>query len=226
MLVENFDLNATRGLKLLGLAFLGAALAIPAGATLVDNGTFATPPSGDFTTLFAGSAAIPGWTVGPVGSVDWISSYWQGAGGGYSLDMDGDNPGSVSQTGIATVAGKTYDLTFDLSGNPDGGIPLKTLQVSATGGAPESFVYTTGSNTHASMNYLPESYVFTASSNSTTINFQSLDAVTSPYGPVVADVAMAAATPEPGFYGALGLGMSGLVLVASRRCRASAAGRN
>jgi choice-of-anchor C domain-containing protein len=226
MLLENLDLNAARGLKLLGVALLGAVLVIPASANLVTNGTFSTPPGGAFETLGEGSSAIPGWTVGSVGSVDWINNYWQNPAGSYSLDMDGDTPGSISQTGISTIAGHMYDLTFDLSGNPDGGNPLKTLQVSATGGTPESFLYTTGSNTHASMNYLSESYVFTASSNSTTINFQSLDAYPSPYGPVLANVAMGAATtPEPGFYGVLGLGLSGLVLVASRR-RYSAAGRN
>ena len=143
---------------LLVLAFLPASVAVVRADIIVSNGTF-LPEQPDFATIYAVSNAIPGWTVA-TGSVDWIGSYWQGAGGGYSIDMDGNNPGSISQN-LTTVSGQGYTLTFDLSGNPGGGNPLKTLDVSADSTA-QNFTYTTGSNTNSNMQYVSETLYFQA----------------------------------------------------------------
>jgi hypothetical protein len=68
--------------------------------------------------------------------------------------------------------------------------------------------------------YAAESLVFTATGPSTTLTFESLDCCGSPYGPAIADVSVnedIAATPEPSFYGILGLGLAGLVNAVRRR---------
>ena len=67
-----------------------------------NNGNTVAAPGGGFSTLTSGSTAINGWTVS-TGDIDWIQGYWQSADGdGYSVDLNGNNPGGVSQT-IATV---------------------------------------------------------------------------------------------------------------------------
>lgn len=83
---------------------------------IVLNGTFSNSPGGAYTTVYAGQNTISKWTVDS-GSVDWINSYWQTppAGGG-SIDLDGNSPGSISQT-LATVKNQIYQVSFYLSGN-------------------------------------------------------------------------------------------------------------
>jgi len=205
------------------LAALVGGMTVPAMADLVTNGNFAGQGAGVmYTTISSGSTFAGDWTVG-TGNVDWIGNYWQSPTGvagplNGSVDLDGTSPGSISQT-ITTVPNAVYDLTFFLSGNPDGGNPIKTLVVNAgsTGFAP--ITYTTGSNSHGSMDYVSESLLFQATSSSTIISFISADAAGSDWGPVVGGIGvnLAPTTPEPGFYGALAIGLSGLFYLVRRR---------
>lgn len=211
--------------SLFGLALLGGSLVIPASANLVTNGTFEPlPPLGPAfqTVVSPDSTTIPGWTVAS-GSVDWIGTYWQAPPvlGGNSIDLDGNSVGSISQTIADLTVGDHYVLSFALSGNPDNiAVNPKTLTVTETGDVSSSknFSYlVTGSNTEANMNWASESFAFTASASTTTIIFQSTDTPSSnPYGPVIGAVSL---TPEPGFYGLLALGLSGVFFVLIRRKR-------
>jgi choice-of-anchor C domain-containing protein len=202
------------------LAGVAIALAIPAHADLV-NGTFSTPPPGQFDANVTGTT-IPGWTV-TSGNVDWINTYWQQPpGGGFSLDMDGSTPGAISQT-VATTAGVTYDLTFELSGNHNNEAdPDKILNVSA-GPSSQQFTYNvdTFNNNNTTMLWQSESFIFTASGPSTSITFASGDTPGNLTGPALGDVSLnVVTTPEPGLYGALAIGLSGLFYVMFRRRRA------
>lgn len=205
----------THAASALALAFAlgGAAHA----SNLVADGTFDSPSGGgSFATYFATQSFGP-WTV-TSGSVDLIGGYWQAPAGGGSVDVDGDSPGAFSQP-LATGVG-AYTLTFDLSGNPDGGPATKTLEVSV-GGATQTFTYTIGANSHGQMDYVPETLTFDAS-GPTTLTFTSLD-VGSPYGPVVGNVSVTG-VPEPAAWALmlLGVGAMGASLRA-RRSRASVA---
>jgi choice-of-anchor C domain-containing protein len=201
------------GALALVLALGGAAHA----SNLVADGTFDSPSGGgSFTTYFAGQSFGP-WTV-TSGSVDLIGGYWQAPAGGGSVDVDGDAPGAFSQT-LATGTG-AYTLTFDMSGNPDGGPTTKTLQVTV-GSATQTFTYDIGANSHGDMMYAPESLTFDAS-GPTTLTFTSLD-VGTPYGPVVGNVSVSA-VPEPTSWALMLLGVGAMgAAVRTRRSRIAGA---
>ena len=204
-------------IRLLSAAtLLGAAgFAASANAAIVVDGTFDNPSGGSsFTTYGTGTVAgldFSSWHVG-TGTVDLIGGYWQNPGGvGGSVDLDGNAPGSISQN--LTLGAGTYQLTFDLSGNPDGGDATKSLAVSV-GSASQNFSFTTGSNTKSSMNYLSETLTFTTSGN-TTLTFASTD-TSGPYGAVIGNVSVTA-VPEPATAGLALLGLGVLGFAARRR---------
>lgn len=192
-----------------GLALAGAAQA----STLIPDGDFSAPyGGGGFTTEFT---SFGPWTV-TSGSVDLIGGYWQAPGGvpnTGSVDLDGDSPGGISQT--FALAPGSYDLTFDLSGNPDGSPATKTVDVSVNS-ASGVYQYTIGLNSHSNMLYLPESLAFTTT-GSTTVSFTSVD-VGTPYGPVVGDISVTS-VPEPASWALMLVGFCGLGGALRRRNR-------
>ncbi len=111
--------------KALALCAAMAAGFLPgvAHANLVSNGNFSSSCGSNFCTYSSGdSTSISGWTVGG-NSVDLVNTYWQSPpGGGSSVDLDGLGAGSIS-TSFGTTNGSEYTLSFELSGNPDGGKP-------------------------------------------------------------------------------------------------------
>lgn len=219
-----------------------AGLVIPAFADVPINinGTFQpgpTPSGVIFDTIVAGGTigggGNPTWTVTDGsndpgdGSVDWIGSYWNpppATPGGYSVDLDGLNPGGIAQT-ITTTVGETYQLSFYLSANPDGPPDPKGLQVTAvvaTGDSSANFSVPIGTS-EPNLTWTAESIQFVASTNSTTIAFTSLDPATEggllpAYGPVVGGVTLTA-VPEAGFYSysLFAASMAGLLMFVRRK---------
>jgi choice-of-anchor C domain-containing protein len=170
------------------IALGGAALAFtPTINGSFENGTYADNGAG-FDTLPAASTALTGWTVGGSG-IDWIGTLWTAADGTKSLDLNAAAPGSISQT-FATTIGRTYVVTFALSGNPQGDLGAKTLNVSATGGPTTSYTFntSTAANTVTNMKWTSQSYSFVATSASTTLTFTSTTA--GAYGPALDNVAV------------------------------------
>ena len=175
----------------LGLALLVAVPALAVGS----NGSFEAAPAdpGVFTTVNAlDTTSITNWSVDS-GSVDYIGSYWNAADGTRSIDLDGNEQGAISQI-IPTVIGDTYTVTFDLSGNPDNGPTLMSLQVGATGAAPQGYTFDTSvGNTHTDMMWTPETYTFVATSASTVLSFASQ--TPGAYGPVLDNVQITEQAP-------------------------------
>jgi choice-of-anchor C domain-containing protein len=181
----------------LGLAFgLLAAITVPASTlaafTGLTNGSFETgayaDPGAPFQQLDAPNTDIVGWSV-DAGSVDWIKSYWTPQNGEMSIDMSGAGPGTLSQT-FDTTIGNTYTVSFFMSGNPDDQAdPVKTLDVSATGGTVASYTYDVTGNDRANMNWTEETYTFLATSATTTLSFISTTATA--FGPAIDNVSVA-----------------------------------
>jgi choice-of-anchor C domain-containing protein len=209
--------------------------AVAAAAVLAASSAFAANPviDGNFDnsisgfTTFDGGSTLPGgpWVVTGA-SVDLIGTYWQSPSGpsppNGSVDLDGNAPGGVEQTIFGLTSGKTYTLSFWLSGNPDGAPATKSVDVSIGSVVSDNFTYTIGSNTHADMMYALKTVTFTAGA-SNTLSFASQD-VASPFGPVVGGVSIAA-IPEPSTWVMMLAGFAGLSVFGyrARRRTASAA---
>ena len=186
-----------------------------AKAAIFQNGSFefgADP--GSFTTLGAGSTVITGWTVG-TGGIDYIGSYWQAADGNRSLDLNGNFPGSISQT-FDVVSGQTYKVTFFLAGNTDGGPAVKTLTTTSTDATILFSSFNTTGHSHADMGWTPISFDFTASGLTETLTFLSTTVDGNAYGPALDNVTVAA-VPEPSTWAMMILGFLGVGFLAYRR---------
>jgi choice-of-anchor C domain-containing protein len=192
--VKRSSLVGTAIAVVASLVLAGSALAAFAGVTngSFENGTYAPNGSG-FQTLGTGSVALTGWSV-TSGSIDWNGTYWTADAGAMSLDMDGNEPGAITQT-LATTIGNTYLVSFYMSGNPDGLPVVKTLNVSATGALPATYTFDTSvGNTHANMMWVQQKYSFLATSVNTVLTFASGDTA-SPYGPAMDNVVVNETVP-------------------------------
>ena len=166
------------------LAFTGLANSSFETGAYFDNGS-------GFQQLNAPNASITGWTV-DAGSVDWIGTYWPAQEGSKSIDMSGVEAGTLSQA-FATTIGNTYNVSFQLSGNPAGDPTVKTLEVSATGGTVGLYSYDVTANDLTHMNWRPETYSFLATSANTTLSFVSTTA--GAFGPAIDNVVVTEDVP-------------------------------
>jgi choice-of-anchor C domain-containing protein len=175
-------------------------------SNLVTNGSFELPGfSGSYKTLRASNPSeadyLTGWHI-TAGSVDLIGSYWQASQGKNSLDLSGNQPGTIAQQSIATTPGASYLLLFDMAGNPDGRPTLKTMDVLWTpDGGSESIVMqpqftVTGQTTHQNMGWTTYSVLLKATANQTTLGFRSTT-TNSPYGPALDNVRLYAVPEGP-----------------------------
>lgn len=196
-------------------------IASSAHATGLLDGDFSSPSGGgSFVTYSSGSSVGP-WTV-TQGSIDLIGGYWQAPTlGGGSVDLDGSyQAGGISQS-FALGAG-SYTLSFYLSGNPDGGSSLKSVQVSI-GDALQTFTYDTSlmGNSHGDMRYVLQTLNFTTL-GATTLSFTSLDNNSSAFGAVIGGVSLAA-VPEPATWALMLMGFGAVGLAVRRQRSATAA---
>ncbi|MEO8242360.1 MAG: choice-of-anchor C family protein [bacterium] len=185
-------------MKTLVLAATVAVLSFlqPATAATIVNGDFEQQTvSGDLQTLGIASTALTGWTVRS-GSIDHVGSYWQASHGDQSLDMSGSRAGAISQTVKGLVQGQSYQILFDLSGNPDAGSgSMKRLKVSMNPSKGGTFSYTyVTSGTRDEMNWSEQVFSFVATSKKAVLTFASK--TRSAYGPALDNVRFAPADTE------------------------------
>lgn len=207
-------LSPRRVSLLAALMFPALALSVPAQANLVSNGNFSSACA-SFCTYYAGDARVFDWTINS-GSIDVDNTPSQAPpGGGYSVDLAGFSPGSISTT-FTSVVGQAYRVTFMVSGNPDGGGSLKLGTVSA-GGQSQGFSYDTALNntTRQSMNYLSQSFDFFANDTLTTLTFTGGDNDPK-WGIMIGNVDVTA-TPEPMTLALMGAGLAGFGVLRRRR---------
>jgi choice-of-anchor C domain-containing protein len=191
------------------LAAVAAISASGANASTIINGGFDDDtPAAPFVT-----SPPTGWTV-TSGSVDRIGSYWISQSGPGSIDLSGNNPGTLAQT-FATIASLTYRVSFFLAGNPDGSPTVKALSVFATGGPTTSYTFDTTGFSRSNMGWAQQFYQFTATGTSTTLSFAAAASPDTPFGPALDSVSIGT-VPEPATWGLMIFGF-GIVGGAMRR---------
>ena len=180
----------------LSIALFALIAADAAGAATITNGDFEAPGTfhGSFQTLSAGSTALTGWAIG--GSVDLINTYWAPDSGAYSLDMSGNGAGSISQMLTGLSIGSTYQLSFDLAGNPAGTQGVKSLTASV-GDLAKTVTFNTAGKTTGAMGWQTVNLSFKATTTNALLTLQSNTA--SAMGPALDNVSLAkVAAPSPG----------------------------
>jgi len=136
---------------------------------------------------------FPGWTVGDDGNIDihFASSCcgtFMPHSGSWSVDLNGDEIGSISQT-VPTKAENQYTVTFWLASNPNCGPQFRTFDLSANGASTESYSFDTAGTDPSNPGWTQQTYSFTATSSSTTLNFVSTTPDTS-CGPAIDDLSI------------------------------------
>lgn len=169
------------------------------------NGSFESDPNNP----------LNGWTAI---DIDWVHdpSTWAASDGVYSIDLNAFGPGSIEQT-FDTVIGQTYDISFDLSGNPGDPRNLKTLDVLIDNVIQIQPSYDTAlkGNTGLDMKYETINFSFVAANTSTSLKFESTTFYGTGFpndaqGPVIDNVQVSSAVPEPSTYALMALGLLGL----------------
>ena len=164
---------------------------------LVLNGSFEVGPADAIRTVSAPNAtAIPGWTVS-AGDIDFVNGFWTAADGTRSLDLNGDQAGTIAQA-VPTQIGASYVVQFALAGNPGLGLQDFVLRASAGAMVLDFPISTTASSSFTSMGWQERSFTFTATAVSTTLAFASVGTTNDPrLGPALDNVRMRLLEPAP-----------------------------
>ena len=214
-------MNRTR---VLASAFLLAAAAPTHAANLIVNGSFEEGAFvGGTTTSWNGipdgGTAVTGWVAGTNG-FDWHQAVEFGpAKDGYRMvDLTlGSANGAISQT-FATVAGHAYELRFAVTA-PGPFFGPAALEVSV-GDAAAS--YSVSRSPTFPLSWETKTLGFRATSSATTLVFAG-PASGAYWGPVIDDVSVTAAVPEPETYAMMLAGLGVFGFVARRRKQATTA---
>ena len=179
------------------VCFLLIAPARATAAPILVNGSFEIGPpvpTHDIDIL-AGSTEIAGWLVTGT-SIDYLGDAWDVSDGTRAVDLDGrDATFSGIQQTFATEIGQTYSVTFDLSGNPEGGSLLKLLQVSV-GDFSQDYSFDSSDQTLDALIWQTITFSFLSLETTSTLAFTSLSSTPNSYGPLVDNVSVTA-VPEP-----------------------------
>lgn len=170
------------GLRLLCAVLAWSAMSLQAAQTVsVDNGSFELPsvPFGGFQSLVPGSTDLVGWTIlgedvaVVSGGFSQGGITFQAQDGNQWLDLSGVSSNSksngVSQS-IATTAGQTYQLSFQVGSASDGlDFFPSTVDLSIDGGARSSYSNPTAPSD--ALNWRRFTTTFVALSGTTAITF-------------------------------------------------------
>ncbi len=155
--------------------------------------------------MAAGNTSLTNWQITGNG-VDFIRTHWQDSHLTRSIDLNRNTLGGIRQT-FATNIGWTYEVKFDMAGNPDSNSAanrFKRIDVSTNGINTVQYTFDVQGKTRANMGWVTKIYTFVANSTSTTLAFTSV-APASGFGAALDNVRVTA-VPEPTSIGLFGLG--------------------
>ena len=153
----------------------GVVASAPDAATL-RNGSFEVGPDlthWEFIRISGGATSIDSWVV-LGGTIDYLGPVLRPTAGNRSIDLDGNRQeaGGIAQT-FATEAGREYAVTFDISGNVDGGETIKRARVEVADYS-GVFSFDTAGMTWQTLSYQSVGFRFRAVSDLSTLSFVSL----------------------------------------------------
>ena len=162
---------------------IAAAPSTASAVELLTNGSFedigtGIPEGWGGLTYYAGGpVALPGWTIS-TGSVDLTTSasFWGPAyDGNYSLDINGWDPGTISQS-FATVMGQLYNVSFAYGRNVANAPDVATALVSAGGTTFNVIAANDGTFGYGhNMQWKTAGFSFTGNGSPTTISLSALN---------------------------------------------------
>ncbi len=142
-----------------------------AQAVFISNAGFEQDISGGTITSYFSGDSIFGWTVTASDVETVTSGFWAPSEGLRSLDLNGVNPGAISQTISGFITGATYELLFDMGGNFYSPAPSQVANVSI-GAATQNFTYVPEiGDTPSSFTWKEMSLLFIATGTSQTLSF-------------------------------------------------------
>jgi len=161
---------------------------------LIANGDFEDSDAGEMYARHDKEEPPPAWTV-KRGTVDVIGGWWHAARGKQSLDLNGLEPGGISQE-VATEPGKVYVLSFMMAGNPDDPEPRRTaVEIGWDKKVVRTIVFDRKAHhTHQSMGWERHETRLRATGKRTRIDFTSLSE--GGWGPAIDDVRLVEAPDE------------------------------
>ena len=206
---------------------VAAALAVSAGqaqavTNMVTNGSFELTSAGavfnggvaEITTT--NSTALTNWATSG-GSQFKLNRNYDASAGKTSLDLSGANGGVLTSISNFMV-GKTYRVSFDLSGNPGATVnPIVGVRASGyTQTTNLTFTRPVG-QTAADMGWVRVAYDFVATDTLHRVLFTNANlAANKTFGPVIDNVIIGEAVPEPQNWALFIIGF-GLIGAVSRR---------
>ena len=195
-----------------------------AKANLISDGGFEDGASfTNFINLSNGDTSLSPWSISGgngSGALSWVNNnpsvatYLAGTEGNYFLDITRPDSGgwaTITQS-ITTVAGTTYQLTFDIGASSH----FAAVYVTASaGGTSQTF----SNSTSLENAWVSEVLEFTATTTTTVISFTGASPGNAEYVGLdnVAVNLKSSPVPEPSSFALLGLGGIGLAIGAYRR---------
>ena len=154
---------------------------------LVNNSSFEQgEPVGAFATIKAGDGLLPGWQV-VRGSIDMLGSYWPASHGGQCLDLHGASGiGAIRQI-LSTEPGQSYEVLFDMAGDPECGATIRKIRVTAAGQSSD-FSFDPKNNSRQQLGWITNKWRFRAREANTVLEFSSLSRDNSLCGPLLDNV--------------------------------------
>jgi choice-of-anchor C domain-containing protein len=162
----------TRLTAIAALAFVAACADAPAAPSpsrglAPSSPNHSVSPSSVILNNAGFEGGYTGWTFQDVD----LGPFWNASEGRNSVDLNGFNPGSVSQS-FSTIPGVLYTVLFDLAGNPGNPQGVKTLDVSAASDLTH-YSFSTSGKSGTNMGWTPQTFSFTATGATTTLMFKS-----------------------------------------------------
>jgi choice-of-anchor C domain-containing protein len=150
-------------------AMIGCLFSVALAQPLITNRSFesGTDPR-DAAVLAPGSTAIEGWTVVDA-DVSYVGKKWQHGEGARSVGLLCG--GGIAQT-IQTEPDQTYEVRFNMAGDPNATPSLKTVIVSL-GAETRVFTFDTAGHSVTEMGWASRTHVFKASAKTSMLAFRS-----------------------------------------------------